>query len=610
MQTNRELLFFIAVPVLVFMFSFIIPWTRFFSAIINRYPASVIIETIITFIVLTSFSLGLTASRMKKYRQAIGEQKNTEQQLVQSLKHLELLMDTSAVILFNAAATGDMAPVYVSKNITDILGYTVAEAFQKNFWIQNVHPDDLPVLMAARPHLYTTGVADYEYRLRHKNGSWKWLHAKVKMIYDEKGEPKEFVGTWIDITEQKQAQETIRKSEERFHLASQATGNVIYEWNPANNDIWLSDAMFDLYGYTRPEADITIEWWISKVHPDDIDRVMNTSHEHIEQQKQVWTAVYRFRKADGSYAFIYDRAFIAYNSDGSFYRWIGCMTDTTEIKNTWSALLLAKEKYSAFAATDETNRKIRSLEQMIEMQNRSVYIKNTSILNQRKELEQHIYIASHDLQEPLRTTISLVTILKQEMEQAGKLNADESLYMNGILKMTGRMQTIVNDLLDYSRLGKDRVLKKVNCTEIMTTVLEDLSASILDSKAEIWIDHLPELIAYPTEIKLLFQNLVSNAIKYGKKGVPPFIHVSAERDCSAWKFSILDNGIGIEEKHIKKIFMLFQRLHTRDKYEGNGIGLAHCKKIVQLHSGKIWVESIPGEGSIFYFTIPDKINEL
>lgn len=221
-----------------------------------------------------------------------------------------------------------------------------------------------------------------------------------------------------------------------------------------------------------------------------------------------------------------------------------------------------------------------------------------------------MYIASHDLQEPLRTTLSLVTMLKEEMDDAGKLNENEMLYIDGIVKMTIRMQSIVKDLMDYARLGKDRVLKKINCSAIMSTVQEDLQASIRESNAEIHVDILPEIMAYPTEIKLLFQNLIGNAIKYRKKDQAPVIHVSAERKCNTWKFSILDNGIGIDEKHIKKVFMLFQRLHTRDKYEGNGIGLAHCKKIVELHSGNIWVESVPGEGSIFYFTISDKINEV
>lgn len=258
---------------------------------------------------------------------------------------------------------------------------------------------------------------------------------------------------------------------------------------------------------------------------------------------------------------------------------------------------------------DNANKKISILEKMVEEQTREAYYKNLNILNQKKELEQHLYIASHDLQEPLRTTLSLVECLKQELDDK-ILSADALLYMDGIAKLTQRMKTLISDLLDYSRLGKNRHLSKTDCNVVMNKVLEDLNSAIEESQAEIHVDPLPELQAYPSEMILLFENLVGNAIKYRKQEHPPVIHISAERNYQSWKFSLRDNGIGIEEKYKEKIFLIFQRLHTRDKYEGNGIGLAHCKKIVELHNGKIWVESTLGEGSVFHFTIPDKIYEL
>jgi PAS domain S-box-containing protein len=139
-------------------------------------------------------------------------------------------------------------------------------------------------------------------------------------------------------------QEATRKSEERFYLASQATMDIIYEWNAVNNEVWISDHIFSSFGYNKSETAITIEWWMSKVHPDDIDRVMETSHEYIEQKKHTWIDEYRFRKADGSYAFVYDRAHIAYDENGNFLRWIGSMTDITEMKNIQEKLHLTKEK--------------------------------------------------------------------------------------------------------------------------------------------------------------------------------------------------------------------------------------------------------------------------
>ncbi|WP_343670122.1 ATP-binding protein [Chitinophaga sp.] len=256
---------------------------------------------------------------------------------------------------------------------------------------------------------------------------------------------------------------------------------------------------------------------------------------------------------------------------------------------------------------DQANEKVRILENMIEERTRELYYKNANIHSQNMEMMQYLYIASHDLQEPLRTISSLVDALKYELREV-TLSDDANVYMGGITTLTERMGTIIKDLLDYSRLGREKVLQKVDCQHIVQSVLEDLHTTIEAANAEVNIGILPVLTAYPTELKLLFQNLIGNAIKYRKTDVAPVIHIAAERGPTCWEFAISDNGIGIEEKYQEKIFMIFQRLHTRNKYDGNGIGLAHCKKIAELHEGKIWVESTIGVGSKFHFNIPDKIN--
>ena len=159
------------------------------------------------------------------------------------------------------------------------------------------------------------------------------------------------------------------------------------------------------------------------------------------------------------------------------------------------------------------------------------------------------------------------------------------------------------DLLEYSLLGKEVALTLVDCNEIVGHVLADLEDSIGASRALITVQQLPVLPGFPTELRLLFQNLIMNAIKFQKKDVVPVINISVESQETEWLFSVSDNGIGIDEKYNDKIFIIFQRLHNRSDYEGTGIGLAHCKKIVELHGGRIWVESKPGEGSSFRFTI-------
>jgi len=165
------------------------------------------------------------------------------------------------------------------------------------------------------------------------------------------------------------------------------------------------------------------------------------------------------------------------------------------------------------------------------------------------------------------------------------------------------MKTLIENLLDYSQIGSRKELERVDCDKILHNVLDDLGTVISEADADIKSDPLPVINGYASEIKQLFQNLISNSIKFRRTGVPLGINISAHEGADYWQFAFKDNGIGIDEKYNERIFVIFQRLHTQNEYAGSGIGLSHCKKIVELHKGKIWVESKPGEGSTFHFTI-------
>ncbi|MEM6687765.1 MAG: ATP-binding protein, partial [Bacteroidota bacterium] len=225
----------------------------------------------------------------------------------------------------------------------------------------------------------------------------------------------------------------------------------------------------------------------------------------------------------------------------------------------------------------------------------------SEVNKKNEELEQITYITSHDLQEPLRTINSLVNVFKTKY--ADNFDATGIKMMEFLDGATDRMQNLIKDLLDYSVLGKDQSKTTVDCNQIMEDIIKDLSAKIAQTNANIQWSKLPKITGFPAEIRLLFQNLVSNALKFQKEDTSPHITIQSFPQNNHWKFSISDNGIGIEEKHLDKIFSIFQRLHSKDKYEGTGIGLAHCTKIVDIHGGKIWVESELGKGSTFHFTI-------
>jgi PAS domain S-box-containing protein len=224
-----------------------------------------------------------------------------------------------------------------------------------------------------------------------------------------------------------------------------------------------------------------------------------------------------------------------------------------------------------------------------------------------EELQQFAYVTSHDLQEPLRTIASFTQLLERRYK--GKLDLDADEFIGYIVDATKRMQTLINDLLNYSRVrvtGDN--FKLIDTEEIIHQTLSNLKALIKENSAVITHDPLPRVMADPGQLLQLFQNLIGNAIKFRKPEIPPKIHVSARKNekNNEYVFSVQDNGIGMDPQYAKRIFTIFQRLHTQDEYAGTGIGLAVSKKVVEMHGGRIWVESKPGKGSVFYFTIPIK----
>ncbi|MBV8847141.1 MAG: response regulator [Bryobacterales bacterium] len=220
------------------------------------------------------------------------------------------------------------------------------------------------------------------------------------------------------------------------------------------------------------------------------------------------------------------------------------------------------------------------------------------------DLNQFVYAASHDLQEPLRL-VALYSQIIQE-RHAAQLDDQAKKYLGFVLNGALRMETLLKDLLQYSQLGaiKDGPPGPVPCGDVMRQVLLNLQASIEQNKAQVSWNGLPTLEAHETRLLQLFQNLVGNAIKYRRED-PPNIHVDAERRFGDWLFSIRDNGIGIKPEYAQQVFGIFKRLHG-NKYPGTGIGLAICQRIVESYGGRIWLDSMPGEGSTFYFTFPHR----
>jgi signal transduction histidine kinase len=246
---------------------------------------------------------------------------------------------------------------------------------------------------------------------------------------------------------------------------------------------------------------------------------------------------------------------------------------------------------------DERKQSVEALAQKVEELARS-----------NRDLEQFAYVASHDLQEPLRMVSAYTQLLADRYR--GKLDDQADKYINYAVDGATRMQSLIHDLLAFSRVGRQETeLKDTNCNEAVGQAMTDLQAAIAESAAVITLEHLPRLKANESQLKQVFQNLIGNAIKFRGSEIPA-IHISAQRQGPDWIFSVADNGIGISAEHAENIFIIFNRLHTRVEYPGNGIGLAICKKIVERHGGTIAALPGDGRGTIFKFSLPASAPEV
>jgi len=224
------------------------------------------------------------------------------------------------------------------------------------------------------------------------------------------------------------------------------------------------------------------------------------------------------------------------------------------------------------------------------------------------DLQQFAYAASHDLQEPLRTISGFVKLIEKRYK--GKLDETANEFIKHTCDGVEGMRLLIKDLLVYSQVDtKERIFEPINCSVVLEKAIHSLRSAIEESGAEVTYDPLPTVMADASQMSRLFQNLIGNAIKFHDEKTPR-VHVSADREGDVWVFSVRDNGIGIDAKQRERIFVIFQRLHAREEFPGTGIGLAICKRIVERHGGRIWVESEIGNGSTFYFTIPNTRDHL
>ncbi|MEQ8678893.1 MAG: PAS domain-containing protein [Cyclobacteriaceae bacterium] len=454
----------------------------------------------------------------------------------------------------------------VNKKLCSMVGYSEKELLIKTFQ-DLTHPDDLDADLNQVQSLLDDKITGYEMEKRyfHKDGHIVWVLLNVSLVRDADRNPVHFVSQILDITQRKQTEDELKQVTDRLTLAVRGSKIGIWEYDIKKDVLVGDDSQLRLYGYSSGRFSVSLEEWLSSIHPEDVDQCRRDAWLAINGEKDFNTE-FRVVWPDKSIHYLRALSLIQHDEHGNPIRMVGTSWDMTEEKKS--------EELQRMMAANESK---------------------------RKEMEQFAYITSHDLREPL---VTIQRYLDGFIEDYGQqIDDDGRHYIEASIRASNHMQELIFGLLDYSRLSKEKELKLVDSKEILTSVIEDLNALIMTTGAEIVYNGLPALNAYPLELKLLFQNLIQNGIKFRKQDMKPRIRIHAEQISNGWQFSFTDNGIGIREKDYEKVFTLFRRLHNKSKYEGSGIGLAYAKKIVEIHHGKIWLKSSPNNGSTFYFSI-------
>jgi PAS domain S-box-containing protein len=496
----------------------------------------------------------------------ITERKRVEEALRESEDRFRTMADSIPQLAWVAQADGFI--YWYNQRWYEYTGTTPQQ--MEGWGWQSVHdPNALPSVMERWKGSIATGSPfDMEFPLRGADGQFRPFLTRVMPIKDAQGRVIKWFGTNTDITEHKRVEVALRESEERLRFALETIHTGAWDLDLVDHTAFRSLEHDRIFGYAQLLPEWTYEMFLNHVTPEDRATVDGKFQAAMASQGD-WNIECRIRRPDGQLRWILAAGRHTHDAAGTRRRMAGVVQDITERK----------------LAEDE-------LRQTAEELRRS-----------NKDLEQFAYVASHDLQEPLRQVRAFVDLLRAR--HADKFTGDAAEYFQFVYEGATRMSDLVQGLLAFSRVGaKDARPQPVACQQALDAAQANLQTAITEAHARITHDELPTLVAEGTQLTQLFQNLIGNAIKFRRDGARPEVHVGCRRDGRDWLFSVTDNGIGIAPQYQEKVFLIFQRLHGREKYPGTGIGLAICKKIVEHHGGRIWIESQDSAGCTFHFTLP------
>lgn len=520
----------------------------------------------------------------------ITEEKSYQQIIEESEVRFRTVADTAPVLIWMSGT--DTQCYFFNKAWLDFTGRTMEQEYG-NGWADGVHPDDLQRCLDIYLSSFMKRESFYmEYRLRRHDGQYRWLSDNGTARFTPDGNFEGFIGACMDVHERTLFSDELTRSELKFRLLADFMPQFIWTGAPDGVLNYFNDAVYRYSGLTPEE--IASAGWLQIVHQDDRELNIELWVKSI-QTGDPFLMEHRFRRHDGEYRWQLSRAIPQRDEHGVIQMWVGTSTDIHDRK----------------IFTD-------NLENEVLKRTEQLYLLNEDLTKSNKELAQFAYVASHDLQEPLR---KIQTFGSRILDGENNLTERNRDYFQRMQAAATRMQQLILDLLSYSRVNTaDKHYKQTDLSALLNEVLEQLSDPLEKQKAVVDVSALPTAEVIPYQIEQLFTNLITNALKFTKPDQPLHLiidyalvksdvlaHREAKPNMDYHRIRVRDNGIGFESVYKDKIFQVFQRLHVRAEYEGTGIGLAICKRILENHDGFIEAASEPNQGATFSLYLPKKI---
>jgi PAS domain S-box-containing protein len=473
--------------------------------------------------------------------------------------------------------------VYYSPRFKELLGYSIREMSNRfEEFESRLHPEDLKATIdALKAHIEHDVPYDVEYRLRCKNGAYRWFRARGRALRATGGRAYRMAGSISDVTERREAVRALAESEERFKLAVLGTNDGIWDWDVRTGAVYFSPRWKTMIGYETSELADNFTTFVEHVHPDDKDRVLQHVKDYLERRLDHYSVEFRFRHKDGSYRWILARGIALWDDTGKAYRMSGSHTDITAHKEAITALARSEEQ-------------LMEAKRAAEMANlaKSEFLANMS----------------HEIRTPMNGILGLTELLLNM-----QLSPEQRTYEGLVRQSAESLLTILNDILDFSKIEAGRLdldEHEFRLRDALGDTLQSLGVRAAEKNLEIACQIDPKvpdlLIGDLSRLRQIMTNLVGNAIKFTHQGevVVSVTQERADRQHALLHFSVRDTGIGIPRDKHDAVFEAFTQAEssTTRRYGGTGLGLTICRQLVHLMGGTIWVESIPAEGSTFHFT--------